>query len=83
MGYCKNNLRHKISERADEKEQNAGVFADVNAGVKLSKTQMKIIYLIQKKSQISQVEIAQKLKINTSTVFRNINELKTKGASKE
>ena len=47
-----------------------------NAGVKLSKTQGKIIALIAKNYNISQLEIANKMKINQSTVYRNIEKLK-------
>ncbi|MDR2205205.1 MAG: Fic family protein [Flavobacteriaceae bacterium] len=55
---------------------NADVNASVNAGVKLSKLQEKIIALIAKNGNISQSEIAKKLKINASTVYRNIEKLK-------
>ena len=54
----------------------AGVNAGVNAGVKLSKTQEKIIALIAKDHKISQSEIANKMKINESTVYRNIEKMK-------
>jgi DNA-binding CsgD family transcriptional regulator len=53
----------------------AGVNAGVNAGVKLSKTQIKIIELITKNNAVTQAGIAQKLKINESTVYRNIEKL--------
>ena len=55
---------------------NAGVNACVNAGAKLTKTQEKIIALLEKNSSISQSEIAKKMKINESTVYRNIEKLK-------
>jgi Fic family protein len=55
---------------------NAGVNAGGNAGVKLSKLQEKIIELIVKDSSISQAEMAKKLKVNESTVYRNIAKLK-------
>ena len=54
----------------------AGVNAGVNAGVKLSKTQAKILTQITKNQKLSQAEIARKLKINESTVYRNIEKLK-------
>ena len=54
----------------------AGVNAGVNAGVKISKTQEKIFALIKKNNTISQSEISRKLKINISTVYRNIEALK-------
>ncbi|MDR1182158.1 MAG: Fic family protein, partial [Bacteroidales bacterium] len=54
----------------------AGVNAGVNAGVKLSKTQEKIIALLKKDNTLSQSDIAKKLKINESTVYRNIEKLK-------
>jgi ATP-dependent DNA helicase RecG len=50
--------------------------AGVNAGVKLSKTQVKIIELITKNAAITQADLAQKLKISESTVYRNIEKLK-------
>ncbi|MCL2101241.1 MAG: winged helix-turn-helix domain-containing protein, partial [Fibromonadales bacterium] len=53
--------------------------AGVNAGVKLSKTQKKIIALVAKNGNISQLEIAEKMKINTSTIYRNIQKLKQLG----
>ncbi|MCL2103684.1 MAG: Fic family protein [Kiritimatiellaeota bacterium] len=58
---------------------NAGVSAGVNAGVKLSKVQEKIVAIIAKDSSISQSEIAKKMKINESTVYRNIEKLKELG----
>ena len=58
---------------------NAGVSAGVNAGVKLSKVQEKIVAIIAKDSSISQSEIAKKMKINESTVYRNIEKLKQLG----
>ncbi|MDR1130631.1 MAG: winged helix-turn-helix transcriptional regulator, partial [Prevotellaceae bacterium] len=50
--------------------------AGVNAGVKLSKTQEKIIALFKKDNTVSQSDIAKKLKINKTTVYRNIEKLK-------
>ena len=58
------------------KLENAGVNADVNAGVKLSKAQEKILEIIAKDNSISQSEIAKKMKVNESTVYRNIEKLK-------
>ena len=58
------------------KLEDAGVNACVNAGVKLSKTQEKIMVLIAKNSHISQSDIAKKMKLNESTVYRNIEKLK-------
>ena len=56
--------------------EDAGVNAGVNAGVKLSKVQEKIFEIIAKDNSISQSEIAKKIKINESTVYRNIEKLK-------
>jgi len=56
--------------------EDAGVNAGVNAGVKLSKVQEKILDIIAKENSISQSEIAKKIKINESTVYRNIEKLK-------
>ncbi|MDR0232402.1 MAG: Fic family protein [Dysgonamonadaceae bacterium] len=71
----------KVTAEFKEKNQNyelenAGVNASANAGVKLSKTQEKILTIIAKDSSISQSEIAKKIKINESTVYRNIEKLK-------
>ena len=59
--------------------QNAGVNAGVKAGVKLSKTQEKIIALIAKDNAISQLELARKMKVDKSTVYRNVEKLKQLG----
>ncbi|MDR2145861.1 MAG: Fic family protein [Tannerella sp.] len=61
------------------KLEDAGVNAGVNASVKLSKSQEKIVLLIVKDNSISQSEIAKKMKINESTVYRNIEKLKELG----
>ena len=58
------------------KLEDAGANAGVNAGVKLSKVQEKILTIIAKDNSISQSEIAKKMKINESTVYRNIKILK-------
>ncbi|MDR1973199.1 MAG: Fic family protein [Bacteroidales bacterium] len=55
---------------------NAGANAGVNAGVKLTETQKKIVSLIKKNAAISQAEIAKKLKVNETTIYRNIEKLK-------
>ena len=65
----------KGKHRKNELES-AGVNAGANAGVKLSRTQGKIIALIAKDNNISQLEIAKKMKIDQSTVYRNIKKLK-------
>jgi Fic family protein len=57
--------------------KNAGVSAGVNAGVKLTETQEKILSLIEKDNTVSQTEIAKKLKVNESTIYRNIEKLKS------
>ena len=56
--------------------ENISANAGVNAGLNLSKTQKKIITLIAKNNNISQSEIAIKMKIDESTVYRNIEKLK-------
>ena len=67
----------EFKEKYQKGELNdAGVNAGVNASVKLSKIQEKIIDLIIKNNNISQSEIARKMKINESTVYRNIEKLK-------
>ena len=59
-----------------ENLENAGVIAGANAGVKLSKVQEKILAIIAKDNSISQSEIAKRMKVNESTVYRNIGKLK-------
>ena len=56
--------------------EDAGIYAGINAGIKLSQTQEIILSLIAKKDNITQEEIAKKIKISVSTVFRNIEKLK-------
>ena len=53
--------------------------AGVNACVKLPYNEQKIIALIKHNNMISQADIAKKLKINESTVYRNIAKLKQRG----
>lgn len=51
----------------------------LNDTVKLNKTQKKILELLQENPQILQDEIAEKLKIATITVKRNMSKLKKEG----
>ena len=55
---------------------NAGANAGVNAGVKLTETQKNILSLIEKDSTVSQIEIAKRLNVNQSTIYRNIEKIK-------
>jgi fido (protein-threonine AMPylation protein) len=55
---------------------NASVSAGVNAGVKLTKIQKKILLHIAKNTSVSQAKLARKLKVNESTIYRNIEKLK-------
>ena len=50
-----------------------------NAGVKLTKTQVKIMSLVNSNNIISQSEIAKKLKVSESTVYSKIERLKMLG----
>lgn len=50
-----------------------------NDTVKLNKTQIKIVEILRRNSQITQDEIAKKLNIAIITVKRNTNKLKEKG----
>lgn len=59
-----------------EKKNIAGVFAGLNAGVYLSSIQKKIMSVIAKDNTLSQADIAKKLKVNESTVYRNMEKLK-------
>jgi len=58
---------------------NAGVNAGVNEGVKLSKTQKGIVAILAKNGNVSQAQIAKRMKISESTVYRNIEKLKLLG----
>ena len=53
--------------------------ASVNASVKLSLTQEKIVALLTDNGNVSQVEIAKQLGVNGATVYRNIEKLKQMG----
>ena len=53
--------------------------ASVNASVKLSATQQKIINCLKENSEITVKEIADKLNKNESTIVRNIGKLKEQG----
>jgi Fic family protein len=73
-------IRQATAEFKEKYQKNeledAGVSAGVYAGVKLSKVQVKILEIIAGDNSISQLEIAGKMKINASTVYRNIEKLK-------
>jgi Fic family protein len=64
--------KYHRGEIKEEHNKNAGV----NAGVKLTGTQRKILSLIEKNSTVSQAEIAKELKLNASTIYRNIEKMK-------
>ncbi len=68
-------LAGKIENTPAKSTQNASV----NAGVKLSPTQEKIVALLTDNGNISQVEIAKQLGVNGATVYRNIEKLKQMG----
>lgn len=67
---------------------NAGVNREVNRGVKLSGTQRKIMAFIAKNSAISQSALAKKMKMNESSIYRNmkilqqLKQLERKGSDK-
>ncbi|MDR1542952.1 MAG: Fic family protein [Prevotellaceae bacterium] len=70
-------LKDAISEfKEEKKEEIEKSDAGVNAGVKFSKTELKIIDLMRKNNTISQTEISKKMKLNESTIYRNIEKLK-------
>lgn len=50
----------------------------INIKIKLNKTEKKILKIIQNRPDITQIEIAEKLKVTIVTVSRNINKLKDK-----
>jgi Fic family protein len=68
--------KYNRGELKSESHKNAGVNASVNAGVKLTETQKKILSLIEKDKTISQAEVAKKIKVNESTIYRNIEKMK-------
>ena len=54
----------------------------INDPINMTENEIKIIELIQQNSQITRLELANTLKINESTIKRNINKLKYKGILK-
>ena len=58
---------------------NAPVNAPVNEPVKLNDIQKLIIKLMQENNQITRIELSKKLKVNESTIKRNISKLRDKG----
>ena len=58
---------------------NAPVNEPVNALVKLNNTQKLIIKLMRENNQITQIELSKELKVNESTIKRNISKLRNKG----
>ena len=58
---------------------NATVNEPVNAPVKLNNTQKLIIKLMKENNQITQIELSRKLKVNESTIKRNISKLRDRG----
>ena len=69
-------IKQATAEFKEKQQTNKLDDAGVNAGVKLSEVQKKILAIIAKDNSISQSEIAKKMKINESTVYRNIKILK-------
>ena len=61
---------------------NAPINDPINDPINITETEIKIIELIQQNSQITRLELANTLKINESTIKRNINKLKNKGILK-
>ena len=64
------------------KYKNAPINDPINDPINITETEIKIIELIQQNSQITRLELANTLKINESTIKRNINKLKNKGILK-
>ena len=69
--------KYNRGEIKNESNKDAGVNAGVNAGVKLTETQKRILSIIEKDNTVSQTEIAKKLKVNESTIYRNIAKMKS------
>ena len=72
-------IKEATNDFKEKYQKNEIENAGVNAGVNLSKTQEKILTIITKNNTVSQAEIAKKMKINESTVYRNIEKLKEWG----
>ena len=68
-------IRDTITDYKD-KQNSAGINAGINAGIKLSETQKKIIQMIAENNCISQSDLAGKLSLSVSTVYRNMEKLK-------
>lgn len=64
------------------KSKNEPINDPINDPINMTETEIKIIELIRQNSQITRIELANTLKINESTVKRNINKLKNKGILK-
>lgn len=69
-------FKEKYNQGEIEINLNAGVNAGANAGVKLTEIQKKILSLIEKNNTVSQAEIAKRLNVDVSTIYRNIGKMK-------
>jgi ATP-dependent DNA helicase RecG len=59
-----------------------GVNEEINEEIKLSEREMTIIDIIKHNNQITQTEIAKKIKAGKSTIYRDIEKLKKQGLLK-
>ena len=66
-------------QKTKDAPANATVSATVNATVKLSKTQKKILPIIQKNKFATYEEISKQLDVERTTVWRNLDAMKKKG----
>jgi Fic family protein len=78
---AKGEIRELVETRDDSVNAgvNAGVDNVVDAGVKLSETQIKIINCIRDNNTVTQTEMSNLLKVNETTIYRNMNKLKGAG----
>ena len=64
------------------KGKNAPINDPINDPINITETEIKIIELIKQNNQITRMELANTLKVNESTIKRNINKLKNRGILK-
>lgn len=69
----------KAEENVGANSQNVGVNVGVNDGVKLNKTQIKIIEIMRNNEHCTAEEIATAVGVEKRTIERNIKSLKEKG----
>ncbi len=70
------NSFEKLRKPIIENDKDVGINVGINVGIKLSPTKEKILEEISNNKEITQTELASKLKITERTIQRNIQEMK-------